>query len=62
MNKWLGQKNAARPKFGSEEIRKDRMFCIQTGDLIYSECKYTSTRNEFVEAFVQKYHENDDYE
>lgn len=53
-------KNAACPKCESEEIRKERMFGVQTGDLICSNCKYTSTRNEFVEAFVQKHSENDD--
>ncbi|MDQ2166296.1 Eag protein [Vibrio anguillarum] len=53
-------KNAACPKCGSEEIRKERMFGVQTGDLICSDCKYTSTRNEFVEAFIQKHPENDD--
>lgn len=53
-------KNAACPKCGSEEIRKERMFGVQTGDLICSNCKYTSTRNEFVEAFVQKHPENGD--
>lgn len=44
-------KNAACPECGCEEIRKERMFGVQTGDLICSDCGYTSNSNEFDEAF-----------
>ncbi len=53
-------KNAACPKCECEEIRKERMFGVQTGDLICSDCGYTSTRNEFVEAFRNAHPENED--
>ncbi len=53
-------KNAACPKCGCEEIRKEKVFGVQTGDLICSDCDYTSTRSEFLEAFNRKHPEKED--
>ena len=53
-------KNSVCPKCGCEVIRKEKMFGVQTGDLVCSDCGYTSTRNEFEEAYRQKHPEDDD--
>lgn len=52
-------KNCVCPKCGCEVIRKEKMLGVQTGDLVCSDCGYTSTHNEFEEAYRQNHPEDD---
>lgn len=53
-------RNSTCPECGCEEIRKEKMLGLPTGDLICSHCGYTSTRQIFEETYRHTHPENED--